>query len=317
MVTAHAHGYVLNEKPLRSGLYQWLDVFKGKIENFQEVDTDSFDVVHFNWCMSDTGIFQDVLARCKKSSTKLVVNLDHSVDTINEANMVPYQMLNKWLLGADHYFAQERYSQKYLSFLVQKEVPIIPHPVDTEFLNNFRSYERKDQIGVPFHWYPNTNNIFIPYMISERLNVKRILLGYIPESERRERQRLTKNMYLVRQENNTYASFIEKMNECSIIMDPYVLRSWGRATVDAAALGVPAISSDLVDSAHRCFPELCCDPFDITKMFDLTKKLIENQQFYEHCSDYAFEQSVFYSKRNAKKRFLEMIEDSKGNNYRG
>lgn len=309
MVTAHVHKSVLfEEMPMRSGLYQWVDIFGGVTENWQNVDFEDYDVVHFNWCITDTGIFQDIVDLCKKASTKLVVNLDHTVDTYFNANAIPLPIIRrKWMEGADHYFATDEHSQKFLSYFVKKKVTLMQHPVDTKLLNTLRSLDRSDLCGVVYHWYQTGINIDIPYLVLKDLNQKRLLLGYIPGSDPKEV--CTKNMYPMRQDNNIFASFIEKMNQCKLILDPYPIRSWGRATVEAAALGLPNVCSNLVDSSKRLYPKTMCDPFDIIAIARLTKKLLTDEKFYNEVAEHAYKESQYFSKENAKQRFLKMIED--------
>ena len=307
MVTSFTQKSVLfDETPMRSGLYQWIDIFKWITENWQEVDFEDFDVIHFNWCVSDTGIFQDIVKRTQNTSTKLIVNMDHTVDTYFYANKFPLQMIRNWMCGADCYFGTDKLSKLFLEYITNQKVSLIPHPVNTELLHKIKGFERQDRVGVIYHWYPNGRNIEIPYLVLSDLNKKRILLAYLPGSD--PHAMLTKNMYSLRQEDNTFASFIEKMNECKIIMDPYPLRSWGRGVVESAALGIPNICSNLVDSSETCYPATNCDPFNIKQIYDLTKKLLDDPEFYVEVADHAYIQSDYYSKENAKKRFLEMIE---------
>lgn len=307
MVTAHSHKSLFKETPLRSGLYQWIDIFGGCTENYQDLDFEDFDVVHFNWCISDTPIFQELVKRTENTSTILVLNTDHSVDTYFRNTQIPIQILSTWLKGADCYFATEDYGQSLLSFIVDKPVKCMPHPVDTEMLHRFRTSEREERVGVIYHWYEHS--IELPYLILDKLNLKKILLGWIKEGDPKTPQ--TKTMYPLRHEDQQYATFIEKMNQCKYIIDLYTLRSWGRATAESAALGIPTVGSNLVDSCRRCFPNTISDPWDIQSAYKNLKKLIDNKITYDKIANFAFEQSDYYSRELCEQRFLEMIEECK------
>lgn len=66
----------------------------------------------------------------------------------------------------------------------------------------------------------------------------------------------------------------------------------GTFTLNCSYFGIPCIGNTEVDTQWKCQPELSVDPSDIIGARDLAKRLVEDKDFYQRCSEDA---KHFYS----------------------
>jgi hypothetical protein len=66
--------------------------------------------------------------------------------------------------------------------------------------------------------------------------------------------------------------------------------TWGRYVLDAAALGVPIISTISTGHAPKLFPELTVqNPFDIDTALQMAHRIMDDDRFAKNACDYALE----------------------------
>jgi hypothetical protein len=63
----------------------------------------------------------------------------------------------------------------------------------------------------------------------------------------------------------------------------------GTFSLNCSYLGIPCIGNTLVDTQDRCQPDLAVEVQDVMVARDLARKLVEDKDFYEHCSKTARE----------------------------
>ena len=59
----------------------------------------------------------------------------------------------------------------------------------------------------------------------------------------------------------------------------------GTFSLNCAYFGIPCIGNHKVDTQRTCFPELSVDPEDVNSARELSIKLKEDKDFYNHCSN--------------------------------
>src|SRR3990167_7168802 len=84
--------------------------------------------------------------------------------------------------------------------------------------------------------------------------------------------------------------------------------TYGRTTVDTAALGVPTVGSNRVWSMRHCFPNMSFDPFDAKSIVDCMDKILQGGSWLDEQMDYAKESVEFFNYENSEKRYLEMVD---------
>ena len=96
--------------------------------------------------------------------------------------------------------------------------------------------------------------------------------------------------------------FIVKLSSC---------HTYGRNTVDTAALGVPTMGTDRVYSMVKCFPKMIADPFDFKKQMQIADNIMNNRKWLDEQIEYASNACEFFNYDNSKKRFLDALEDAR------
>jgi len=100
---------------------------------------------------------------------------------------------------------------------------------------------------------------------------------------------LNENNFLVEVHDSLgYTTFYEKYSQCylGINLDP--LGSWGRFSLDVAAMGIPVIGTFAQHTQKKLFPMLTFDPFlEVPKIIATYQRLFSDFKFYNECRDYA------------------------------
>ena len=78
----------------------------------------------------------------------------------------------------------------------------------------------------------------------------------------------------------------------------------GTFGLNCAYFGIPCIGNKQVDTQNICHPDLAVDVHDLEQARLLAKKLIEDKDFYTHCSKVAQDN---YKKHYNKKLFTDNI----------
>ena len=82
-------------------------------------------------------------------------------------------------------------------------------------------------------------------------------------------------------------AYIKYLASSYIFIDEYPAYSQSHATIDAACAGTPTVSHIHNSSAVNCFPSLCVKNFNnIQEWIDITKKLLDDESFYNQTRDY-------------------------------
>lgn len=87
-----------------------------------------------------------------------------------------------------------------------------------------------------------------------------------------------------------YMSWLEWMNELSKFKYAIHLMptaAAGTFSLNCAYFGIPCIGNENLDTQMTCFPDLSVDVNDMEKANKLATKLKEDQDFYNHCSEFA------------------------------
>lgn len=292
-----------------SGLYLWSTVFErfgkaGAIDTlWRKEELESFDVVHTNYTPSNLQlptIIRDELG--DSSSTKLIINIDLDVSIMSQNWAYYTPAMVKGLKAADTIFHVEPKGAEILSHLLDREVKVCPHPVDVSALYDYIKKEREPIAGVMFHRYmPNT---LIPYIALRNIPLRRVLFGY-----QASKQPTVANagMYDQIMMYTTFQEHVEEFSKSVVGCDLYQGYSYGRVTVEMAALGIPAVISNTIAASHL-FPETTVHPFDTKSAEEKFNKLLSDDEFVNEVIKTAHTGCGMYSLKNSYNRFLEMLE---------
>jgi len=237
------------------------------------------------------------------SSTKIVMNVDLDISQMSASWAYHTPNMVRELKIADTVFHVEPKGAEILSHLLDREVKINPHPIDVSTMYDYIKKEREPLIATLFHRY--TGSTLIQYIAQRNIPLRRALFGYTPIGK----QAAVANagmfdqilMYM------SFPEYIEEMSKAVMGCDLYSGYSYGRATIEMAALGIPAVVSNTIAASHL-FPETSVHPFDTKGAEEKFKKIISDADFADEVIKTAHTGCSIYSLKNSYDRFIEILE---------
>jgi len=303
-----------SEKRFKTGVTNWLRIFHGRCLRPEDLDVDDFDVIHIQLA-GDSIEFPMMIREMidqKGSNAKLVVNIDYPLERWHHSfGTTSPDMLIRQMNMADEVFSQTYRGAEFLSDILGKNCPYVPHPVEIDKLKQWAipvSQRSKGNVVINTHY---DNQHYFPAYITKEWGVQTHLVGFIDPSgigtrdsshrlytyvyERQGCQVLVQDVY-----RNAYISF-----------DHYSHNVQGRTTIEFAGLGVPCLGWDCVDSQVLCFPDLTAPVGDVVAHKKMFRRLMEDADFYEEVCIKAQDAAEFYNYANSKQRFLNMVKHGK------
>lgn len=297
----------LNEVPRRGGFFNWSFVFKGDIMAYNDVDDfEKYDIIHLNGSPSDQVLLWEIRRKIGwNSDTKIVYNNDHVCEIWDGFKLHPLHLFNAQR-QADMVFGTEPHQA---SNMIDGAFTM-PHPHWIHMLKRFGRRDITESIGYLFHWWESKK--FIPTIWSYKLKEQGIkhhsrLYSYMPHADKHpEYLRATWDETI---SPMNYPEFIDNFITNKLVVDYCGYHTYGRTTVDCAAIGVPMVGSNRIESMNRCFPQLAIDPFDGKGSVELMKRLWKDETFYAEVIDYARGASEYYNYKNCRDRFMSALEE--------
>ncbi len=307
------HEFANDNKALKlSGLYLWKEAFRqhgkgGEINTFwRKEDLENYDIVHINYTPSNISLPTVVRTQLgKDSDTKLVINVDLDVSHWSASWAYHINELMRELPLADVVFHVEPHGANTLTHLLNQKVNTLPHPVDVTNLYDHIKPEREPVIGSIFHRY--TGETMAHYISQRNIPLRRVLFGYTPIAK----QSMVANAGMFDQifMQKGFTEHIEEFSKMAIGCDLYSGYTFGRAVVEMAALGIPAVVSNTIDASNHLFPDTTVSPFDTVAAEKVFKKLHEDQDFANMVIKQAHDLCGFYNLKNSYNRFVDMCQE--------
>jgi len=306
-VTNYIHQQLLEEELARTGLYQWVNVFKGEVKYPRDIeDYNDYDIVHVNMSTQDIHLAANVRREIKEdSNTRLIVNNDYTTEMWGSAFGHPDTM-SREIMNADMIFGTEYFQVTALAELVDRKVFIIPHPADVKRLKSLPELPKKSIISTIWRRYDN--NSYIPSLVTRNLGFTTQLIGY--EKSVDSKTWLTTTLFDYVFAGTNYFDFCDQLRESEVVYDPFTFHSYNRAIVDCAALGVPVVGSNRTQSINVCYPFTKVDPYDVTAARRMIEKLATDDVFKKKVIDYAREKVEYYNHPNSMEKYLMALDES-------
>jgi len=304
LVTNYVLQVLLDEDNIRTGLYQWLNVFNGEVKRFKEVDDfNKYDIIQINMSGQDIHLVGEVRKLLGDNKhTKIVLNNDYTTEMwANSFDYIP--SLRREINFADMIFGTEYYQTTALCELAQRQCYVIPHPTDIKRLKSLPIISKKSIISTIWRRYDNFS--YIPSLVVNNQGLITQLLGYDSEKDHKNYVTITNYDYVI--SSTDYNTFCEQLRESEVVYDPFTFHSYSRTTVDTAAMGVPVVVSNRTQSGVICYPYTCVDPYDVKTARDLIHKLLTDENFKKLVIDTALEKCEYYNHENSKERYLESL----------
>lgn len=284
-----------------SGLYNWATVFNGK-RTFPQSDQDlaQFNLFHINVTLKNLFLIPTFLKKMP-STAKLILNIDFAVELWQETLGLYPDLLFDIIDRADYIFAVEPLQAEIISYSINRNVPVLPHPVAISEIKKHISEERINQIGFSLHRYDK--NFLLSGLIANRLpkTYQSIALG----STSSKRDLL--HLFTFIKEYCSFEELIKLTSQLYAVCESYTIHSYGRYTVECAALGVPCVGPENVASIKHCFPDLTTKLNHIKEYSDLLHKLINDKDFYSEVAMKSIKLSEDYSFESSKTKMLNFL----------
>lgn len=302
--------FVVDDPIIQSGLFCWVQAFReagGVGEMYPSINKDyleKYDIVHINYTSGHPSYIEAVRNALGNSSTKIIANVDYAMsmwETINPFNM-------KHQLGmADMVFHVESSGAAALSRFLGRKVPIIPHPVDTRHIKQLLvDGKNKETLATcQWHRYGSTWSAYYYGLLGHKLT--KYLVSFTPPGP----QKLVNletlfDRVLLSMEYVKYISHV--LSTATINLDLAPDNTYGRGLVDAAALGIPTIGSNTIESARIIWPELAVKPHDHKATYDVADRLLHDDEFYHDMSERGIDMCELYSCESSYKRMMEALD---------
>lgn len=305
--TNYIHQQILDEENVRSGLYQWQNVFNGTAKYPRDIrDYNEYDIIQVNASAQDLHLVNEIRRNLKPDSkTRIVLNNDYTTEMWGPSfdyTPVVYESIK----DADMLYGTEYFQTTALSEISGRKCYIIPHPSDIRRLKNLPIIPKKNIISTIWRRYDMHG--YIPSLVARNHGLITQLIGYDKTKDRK--VWVTTTLYDYVFQGTNHFQFTDWMRESRIVYNPFTFHSYDRSTVECAAMGVAVVGSDRTDSCRRLYPFTSCDPYDVKKGRDLITKLLNDEEFNKKVVDYAKINSEFYNITNSKQRYLEALYDS-------
>jgi len=307
LCTNYIHDQLLKENLTRTGLYQWINVFRGEVKAPRDVlDYNDYDIVQVNMSGQDIHLVGTIREQLKEqSTTKLVLNNDYTTELWGVSFDWP-DTIAREVVHADMLFGTEYFQTTALTELSGRECYVIPHPAYVKRLKHLPKIENKEIITTIWRRYDAHS--YIPSLAVRNHGITTQLIGYDISKDRK--PYVTTTLYDYVFAGTNYFEFCNQMRESKIVYNPFTFHSYDRTTVDCAAMGVAMVTSNRTQSSNICYPHTCVDPFDVKKSREMINKLNNDKDFYDLVVKTAQEKSEFYNHSNSKLRYFTALYES-------
>jgi len=306
----------LEEQPARSGMYNWIFVFKGEINTYRSITgkLHDYDIIQCNMSPVDMPMIlqiRDELTRTGNTKTKLVINNDYVTECWGKWGIDPFYYDHVQRQG-DMVFGTE-------SHQVSNMIPgtfTIPHPTNTKMLKRLGSDVESDSIGFIFHWW--AGETYLPHRTLERVKrkygvKKSKIYAYKPNKD--EMTHGQKLMWDDKIGMLDFPDFAEYIQGERCVYDPNPCHTYGRNGVELACWKRPVVGSDRVFSYKMLFPELCCDPYNFNATMDCFDIVFNQPDKLKEIMDRAYEKVEYFNYANSKKRFIDALKVCEGRGW--
>jgi glycosyltransferase involved in cell wall biosynthesis len=302
--------YDMMPRIFHSGLTNWAMVFEGSYNVPSKLEEYEFyDVIHVNLTPHGVGSLKRIRSDIERLKTKkkpvVVANVDHAI------NMWEGFANFEWFLHdlslADHLFCVHPVMSRTLNLYLDKHVHTIPHPTNLEQFSELRVDEKFDipTVVVFVHSY-DVNTLIVSEALKALKRKYKFQTLAIGNAERRkEYVKWNFDQYI---SGLPFYMFAKVVGMCNVAVDTAITHSYGRVGVESAALGIPCIGNNSVESVRCLWPELIVDIFDAKQIAEkIEMVLFGDQEHQQNMINAAQEGVIAYGYPASKKAFEDMI----------
>lgn len=295
-----------------AGVYNWPKAMDGETRLWSELKKSpeqllSYDLIHINLAADDIGLAATIKPFIKDTDTKLVVNLDYSINYMDR--YVPlFEFLND-IKACDCAFGTEPTQVNLLHYLgtimgTGHKTMLLPHPVDLDFLKNeWVDYaDRKDTLA--FHYHKYDGHLDIPWLITDGIEIQeKLMLGYTKaELDIKNFPGWTVQPFV------PWKTYLYALKYCKYGFEYRTHKASSRFVMECAALGIPVVSTHDSYMGGVMFPLLCKDLSDFTALHHSIKELVDDDEWRLEQASYGLIHAEEYNFANSKKNMERLVE---------
>lgn len=305
----------LNEVPRRGGMFNWMFVHKGgqmlEMNSVTKEQLEKFDVVQVNLSPADQPLVRPLKEMLKGSSTTLIGNNDFVAECWSHwlQHCDEYQWVVK---ECDGWFGTEPYQTACLpegAFCLSH-----PHDIKTlKHIGNDDLDERYINTGFLYHWWEGRG--YIPALMFSRFKKKypgdviTRIYGYTKSGDTY--GKWTNVSYEKLMPMMKYPDFLRSLMMNRFVLENSGYHTYGRTSVDTAAVGIPTLGSNRVLSMRKCFPNMSFDPMDVHNIESTMHKIIKGGSWLDEQMSIAHEECEYFNYDNSRERYTAMYEEIK------
>ncbi len=297
-----------------AGCFNWYKCMEGDVRLWSELSRNpvellDYDLIHINLAADDIGLAAEISKYLKESSTKLVVNMDYSINYMDKS--VHIHELIADIQACDFAFGVEpaqtnltHYIANMTTHTKQIKIMLLPHPVDLEYLNKkWIDYEHR-QDSLIFHYHKYDGHLDIPWLLCYGLDVKhKIVTGY------------TNTTWDVKEMPEwefwpfaPWEVYVDGLSRCKYGFEYRTHKAASRFIMEAAAVGVPVVSTHDSFMGAMLFPSLHNPIEDFKAMRNSLELLTTKDDFRLSVAKEGLERIEKYDFKHSKENMERLVE---------
>lgn len=310
---------IMDQYPMMTGCYQWINLFNGQAKHFSEFPTnkkdlkdelEKFDCIMVNADPVDVRLTYEMRrALGNSSSTQLVLNQDHAPE-LWDHSFDQYQDFRQAMSISDKVFATSPIAQGLMQGAMgdEQKVWLNPHPCETHVLKRIKTTYKSDHLLVFWHRYLGGQSI-IPWMVASELYPEVSLTSYMQSADRNPRRTATLFKRII--PSMDFIAFIKLLKEATFAYEPFDSYTFGRNTCDTACSDLPTVGNSKIYSMQVNYPLTNCDPYNFKAVHSHFNSLKNSPGFADEVKDIASYNVEYFGHKACKARFMAMLEEKK------
>jgi glycosyltransferase involved in cell wall biosynthesis len=297
----------------RAGLYNWYKCMDGEVRLWSDLkhrkhELLDYDIIHINLASSDIGLAAKVKPLLEGSSTTLVVNMDYSINYMDNATNLREFIAD--LQACDCAFGVEPSQVNLIHYIIsvvkdeksETRMSLMPHPVDLATMESkiWVDYDRRlNMLAYQFHKYDS--HWQIPRLLMLKLPVLTTCLGYSLESFK------TQDMADLVMPYIEWEKYIRFLAYAKYGFEYRTHKAASRFVMEAGSLGIPVVTTHDSFMGHLIYPDVCHPVEDFFSIRKSLEKLIEDEEWRLTQAREGLERLEAYNFENSKKSMEALV----------